>query len=486
MTAIAPDGTTTTEGKAETTAKTAAKVTAPTKGKAPAKARTSRKSVGTTGTKARSGSKTSRPKTTPDRAVDTSEDSSSHPWWHPLNPVDQVANTYRQAERFVARQPLARMSLAWPRTARFAANQLIEDRVPGVPPTRLTPALLGSVVIDETIMALAVGPKRFPRRADYHRVSDELARAQDLFETEGWLDDPKSYHKDPPPLIEPAVTRGWALGHSYERLWWPSGFEPNLGVPGTDRWLAFEANKTASAWVLRHRDRPRPWIVCIHGFGTGPVFMDLFTFRAPYLHEELGVNIATIVLPLHGSRRHSTMNGDGFLGFEFMNSVHGLTQSLWDVRRLLSWVRTQNPTKLGVFGVSLGAMVASLVAGFESELDMMLAGIPVIDFPGLIEHHAPNNLQMRSIEHNILDGTAQSVHKVVSPLAFEPLTPKPARAMFAGLGDRLATTDQARRLWEHWEKPETMWFQGNHIGYLWSDTVWRFVTTVLDERSLTA
>ena len=49
------------------------------------------------------------------------------------------------------------------------------------------------------------------------------------------------------------------------------------------------------------------------------------------------------------------------------------------------------------------------------------------DFPGLIEHHAPRHLQMRSIEHNILNGTAQDVHKVVSPLAMllVHLTPPP-------------------------------------------------------------
>lgn len=409
-----------------------------------------------------------------------------HPWWHPGWTVDRATRWYRGVERRLAHMPLARLSLAWPRTARFAADRLTEDRMPGVPPTRLTPALLGQVIMDESIMAIAVGPKRFPRRADYHRVGDELARAHALFTDRGWIEDPASFHRTPPPLTEPAWTRGWALGTRYERLWWPSGYEPNLGVPGTDRWLAFEANRTASAWLLRHRDRSRPWVVCVHGFGTGSTFMDLFSFRAPYLHEQLGVNVAAIVLPVHGSRRPGAMNGEEFLGFEFMNSVHGLTQSLWDVRRLLSWVRTQDPDGVGVFGVSLGAMVAGLVAAFEPDLDLVLAGIPVVDFPGLIEHHAPTNLQMRSIEHNILDGTAQDVHRVVAPLAMAPVTPRPARAIFAGLGDRLATTDQARRLWEHWDRPETSWFQGNHVGYLWSDTVWRFVTSALDARNLTA
>ncbi|HMV73698.1 MAG TPA: alpha/beta hydrolase, partial [Microthrixaceae bacterium] len=216
------------------------------------------------------------------------------------------------------------------------------------------------------------------------------------------------------------------------------------------------------------------------------VFMDLFAFRAAHLHEQLGVNVAAIVLPVHGARRPSRLSGEEFLGFEFMNSVHGLTQAVWDVRRLLSWVRRQDPTALGVFGVSLGGMVTGLVSAFEPDLDMALTGIPIVDFPGLIEHHAPRHLQMRSIEHNILNGTAQDVHKVVSPLAMAPVTRPESRAIFAGLGDRLATTDQARRLWEHWDEPETCWFAGNHVGYLWSDTVWQFVDHVFQSRGLTA
>lgn len=361
-----------------------------------------------------------------------------------------------------------------------------DDRPAGLPAVRLTPSLVSHVVMDESIMALAVGPNRFPRRADYHRVGEELARAHALFTDEGWLDDPASFHQTPPPLGEPTITRGWALGQSYERLWWPSGYEPRLGVPGTDRWLAFESNRTASAWVLRHRDRPRPWVIAIHGLGTGSVFMDLFSFHAAHLHRDLGVNIAAIVLPVHGARKPNRLSGEEFLGFELMNSVHGITQSLWDVRRLLSWVRRQDPMGIGVFGVSLGGLVTSLLAAFDPDLDLALAGVPMIDFPELISHHAPRHLLMRSIEHHILDGTAHDVHRVVSPLAMAPVAPFEARAIFAGLGDRLATPDQAHRLWTHWEEPQTSWFPGNHVGYLWSDKVWRFVDTVLEQRGLVA
>ena len=91
---------------------------------------------------------------------------------------------------------------------------------------------------------------------------------------------------------------------------------------------------------------------------------------------------------------------------------------------------------------------------------------------------------MRSIEHNILDGTAQDVHRVISPLAMPVVLPKEKRAIFAGLGDRLTTTEQAYRLWQHWDEPEMHWFAGNHVGYLWSDSAWAFVDETLKRAGL--
>jgi len=411
----------------------------------------------------------------------------SDPWWHPSGMLDRTAATWRSVEKHLARQPVARLTTAGPRTARWITENVrhrAEETLPGMPRARMTASMIGHVAMDESIMAMAVGPNRFPSRSDYQRVGAELALAHDRMSARGWLEDPVSYHVAPPALENPAMSTGWALGRSYERLWWPSGYEPPDGMPGRDRWQAFEANRTASAWILRHRDRPRPWVLCIHGFGTGSVFMDLFGFRAGHLHDDLGLNVAAIVLPVHGSRKPSRLSGEEFLGFDMMNGVHGLSQAVWDVRSLLSWIRAQDPTGVGLFGVSLGGYTTALVSAVEPDLDMVLAGIPVSDFVELFRYHSPHHVHLRAIEHRILDGTAEDVYRVVSPLAMPTVTPHAARAMFAGLGDRLAPPEQAHGLWQHWEDPETCWFPGNHVGYLWSDKVWRFVDAACSSRGL--
>lgn len=401
-------------------------------------------------------------------------------------------HTYRRVERALAGRAPARALVAVPRTARFmgatagrASTQASGRRLPDLPVPSLSPALAAQVAMDETILAVAMGPNRYPRRADYERVGAELAQARLLFETGGWLDDPASYHRAPPPLTDPSLDRGWALGQRYERLLFPSGWEPRPEEPGAERWIGYEPNRTAVATVLRHRDRPRPWVVAIHGFGTGYPFMDFIGLHALHLHRDLGLNVVMPVLPLHGPRKITRVSGEAFLSFDLINTVHGLTQAVWDIRRILGWVHAQDGSGVALYGVSLGAYVASLLTGVVDGIDAVVAGIPVVDFPEMFRKQSPHHIRLRAIQHEILDGNAEIVHRVVSPLTFEPKVAHDHRFIFAGLGDRMAPPTQAHALWRHWHEPEIAWYGGNHVGYLWSRQVTAFLNESLTKSGLT-
>jgi hypothetical protein len=148
---------------------------------------------------------------------------------------------------------------------------------------------------------------------------------------------------------------------------------------------------------------------------------------------------------------------------------------VWDIRRLLSWIKDQGATSIGLYGVSLGAYVVALLSGIEEGVDAVMAGIPVVDFPSLFHAHSPVHIRARSIEHNILGGVAEDVCRVVSPMSLESKVPRDRRYVFAGYGDRMAGTEQALMLWEHWDRPPICWYSGNHVGYLWSRQVGSFL-----------
>lgn len=407
--------------------------------------------------------------------------SSSGPHWllSPFRPgVRTLSSQYRTVSKFLDQRSLVRATKAVPRTIRFVSGTLIAGEVAAsVPRPPFTVSLVAQVAIDEALLAMAMTPRRFPRRADYHRVGQELADAQATFRRRGWIASPAAYHRTPPALKDGDVThsRGWSLGTGYERIAFDSGFAPHAGEPGEDRWRAFKANYRASATILRHPGEPRPWVVAVHGFCMGFPLTDFRGLHVDLLHKELGLNVAMPVLPLHGPRRATVVSGEPFLSFELMNAVHGMTQSIWDIRRLISWVRAQGAPSISLYGVSLGGYIASLLAGLEGGLETVVAGIPVSDFPALFHTHSPHHIASRSIEHRILGGTAEEIFSVVSPLRFDPQLPRERRFVYAGYGDRLATPGQAQRLWEHWDRPEICWYPGDHVMYLWNRQVHAFL-----------
>jgi len=396
--------------------------------------------------------------------------------------IGRLAGLFRAASGFLNRRALVRATRAVPRTLHYMGSALLSGEVSdSVPAPHLSLGLAAQVAMDEALLAMAMTPRRFPLAKDYARVSNELADAESLYAGEGWLAEPGSYHRTPPPLVESRVTtsRGWATGMHYDRWDWDSGFTPHPGEPGADRWMAFEPNRTASAVVVRHPAGPRPWVIAVHGFCMGFPFMDFQGLQMNRLHHELGMNVAFPALPLHGPRRVTLVSGEPFLSFELMNAVHGLTQAVWDIRRLITLIRRQGATSISLYGVSLGAYAVSLLAGLEQGVDGVVAGIPVSDFPGLFHRHSPHDIRARSIEHKIMGGPAESVYRVVSPLSFEAKVPRHGRFIFAGYGDRLALPDQAQRLWEHWEQPRISWYSGGHVGYLWSKQVTDFLISSL-------
>ncbi len=405
--------------------------------------------------------------------------------WVPAAPpgtLDPFTRSFRALAGFLHRRSVVRATRSIPRTLHFLGSALLRGEVSdSLPAPHLSVGLAAQVAMDEALLAVAMTPRRFPLPGDYARVAAELAEADAMFTRNGWIDNPLSYHRVPPPLRGPDVSlsRGWATGLDYERMSWDSEFEPHGGEPGIDRWMAFEPNRTASAVILRHAGGPRPWVIAVHGFCMGFPFMDFQGLQASRLHRELGMNVAMPVLPLHGPRRVTLVSGEPLLSFELMNAVHGLSQAVWDIRRLIQLVREQGATSISLYGVSLGAYAAALLAGIEDDVDAVVAGIPVSDFPALFHRHSPRNIQARSIEHKIMGGAAELVYRVVSPLAFTPKVPFDQRFIFAGYGDRLATPEQAQRLWEHWGQPRISWYSGNHVGYLWSKQVSDFLMASL-------
>ena len=350
----------------------------------------------------------------------------------------------------------------------------ITERVPAPEPSW---KLSAQVAADEALLASMVAFMPFPGRTDHARIAGELTEARDLFEERGWLEKPLGYHPAPPAIDAPNLRAARLRGVPYDHLSFESGYRPDPDEPGADRWNSYTPNATAHAWVLRHREANRPWLVCLHGYQMGSAGIDLLAFPPDWLHYGLGMNLLVPVLPLHGLRKVGSRSGDGFLAGEVMDSVHAEAQAMWDIRRMLSWVRGQSDSPIGVMGYSLGGYATALLASLDDGLSCAIAGIPLVDIPRVVFRHGPA-LELRdAAAHGIDLDRMSEVMRVVSPLALQPKVPHDRRFLFGAIADRLVPADQVRDLWEHWDKPRIEWYQGAHITF----RAHRGVKSLIDE-----
>jgi len=347
-------------------------------------------------------------------------------------------------------------------------------------------ALASKIALDEIFFTTELASTAFVSPRDRSRLAREIHDGVALFHERGWLDDPRAYHTTPPPLESVEIrARRSPLGR-FECLSFESGYAPHPGEPGRERWGAHAPNRTAHAWLLEHPGPARPWIVCVPGYRMGSPLVDFTGFRARWLHRQLGLNVAIPVMPLHGPRRSGARGGDGFFSGDFVDTLHGQAQAIWDIRRLLGWLRRDGSPAVGVHGVSLGAHTAALLAGLESDLDCVIAGVPAADFTRLARQHVPATLLRLAERFDFPFSKIEQLLRVVSPLAIPPQVPRDRCFLYAGLADQLASPDHAHDLWHHWRRPRLAWYPGSHVSFLWESGVKSLIHEALETTGLLA
>jgi len=379
-----------------------------------------------------------------------------------------------------AMTPIPRTSSFYARSWRdYLTRRGNDDELPVVRPTV---ALAGHAFVDEIVLAgfRILRPTIDPQ--DLQRIERETIAAVTLSKQEGWIEQPATFFQQPPELTDVTLRAVASRRQPYQQLTFESGYQPPAGMPGRQRWLSYTANAHAHAWMLRH-DQPRPWLICVHGTSMGRPAIDLALFRARWLHEQLGLNVLFPVLPLHGPRKRHLPKNAALPSEDVMNNVHGAAQSVWDVRRLISWIRTQDDqSPIGITGISLGGYITALVASTQDGLACAVAGVPVVDLVDLIASHAgayPHTQVARIMQ------PAKELARIISPLSLQPQVPFEGRFIYAGLADQLVhPREQVQRLWNHWGNPQIKWYPGGHTGFARSDPVQKFLLEALLQTGL--
>ena len=329
-------------------------------------------------------------------------------------------------------------------------------------PAPLGAALNAGVAADELLkLYWEVAFRR--RDDDLRRIAQEVLEAGRRNAEAGLLDHPERAHPVPPALEKPKLVSRTLRGAApFEHVTFTSEYEPHDAEIHA-QYLANERNRTAHVYLWRHRDGPRPTVLCIHGYGQGRLLLDSQAFEVRRLHETLGLDVAAVVLPLHGPRAALRRSGAGFLDGHPLWTNAAFTQAVWDLRRLTGWLRAQGAPALGVYGMSLGGYTTALFASLEPGLACAIPLIPVASLSALVWRGMREPRRHAAEAAGLDEAALERAFATHAPLRMQPLVPKEGRLVVGALADRVVPPAQAHALWEHWDRPALHWFAGTHL-----------------------
>ncbi len=266
-------------------------------------------------------------------------------------------------------------------------------------------------------------------------------------------------HAEPPPLHIRTLRRS-RVGHlTYEKL----TFDHEPLLPSSLAAENLSGPATAGAYLIRHQDGPRPWVVWVHGAGQGKP-IDLLFARAGRLHHELGFNVALPIQPGHGFRRNAW---PAYPDREPLANVAGMMRAVSEVRAIVRWLQPQS-RGIAVSGVSMGSPVAALVSQLEKDVTAVAVYTPILGLNAMIAYHlargGPSNQRFRAL---LVSEEATALTSVIDPLSVEPAPPPHRRLVVGAWHDQMALREPAIALHERWGG-QLYWYDGSHVGHTFS------------------
>lgn len=203
----------------------------------------------------------------------------------------------------------------------------------------------------------------------------------------------------------------------------------------------------------------RPTVILLHGWNGEMCYRLLFPYLARRFRNA-GINTLMFELPCHGERRAGSGIGSDFLSADLAAVAESGRQAIADTRALLGWLRQEGSGPLGIWGISLGAWIAGLVACHDQQLSAAVLMAPLCRIDRAIEELdfcAP-------LRHSLKDSDLAFTRV---NLAWHRPLPEPARIFLAaGLHDQFIPLRHIDELAAAWGHPCLQRFRHGHISML--------------------
>lgn len=205
----------------------------------------------------------------------------------------------------------------------------------------------------------------------------------------------------------------------------------------------------------------RPAVVVLHILGAD---FALSRYLAARLADR-GAAALFVKLPYYGERRPAGTD-TRFLSTDIERTMRSMRQGICDVRRAAAWLAGRpevDPGRIGVAGISLGGIVASVAVAVDPALTrgaFLLAGGDLARILWDMPEAARHRTAWLAAGH-----TFEDLKRLTDP--YDPITHAASLAgkrvmMLAGNVDEVVPPASARALWLAAGKPPIVWYDCGH------------------------
>lgn len=231
-------------------------------------------------------------------------------------------------------------------------------------------------------------------------------------------------------------------------------------------------NRTAYLHLWRHAfGKPRPLVLCLHGFllGNARVAERMFNVRRLF---ESGVDVGLFVLPHHGDRTNFFLNQDFVVPRNLPLVVESFAQTQHDLHAAMLALRREGYGRIGMIGASLGGYAGIYYAALSSFPAFLFAVVPTVR---LDDYLMPEAARFPFPVTEEIRAATIAALGLIAPENYRPRVPVENIGVVIHAGDKLNDVRRTSRWIKAWgirrvtEVPGGHWlyFDGKARGRAW-------------------
>lgn len=232
-------------------------------------------------------------------------------------------------------------------------------------------------------------------------------------------------------------------------------------LSGEPRW-----NSVRAKYWRHTKEESRGTVIAIHGWMMGDEKASALTMVPGYFYR-LGLDVVLFELPFHGLRRPDPLLPTKmFPSLDPACTNESFAQAIFELRAIKDWLLKEKEQAIVGVGLSLGAHTLALWASLD-KLDAIICTAPLVSLPNFIWSQVEGGpLDLRLKEAGITREVLERGFAVSNPLSYSLAMDKESALIIAGERDSIVPAEQAKLLWEHWNRPDIHWVLDGHIEQL--------------------